>query len=364
MTIDDLKLDSILENYLQSYYLPELRSKYATNSTVLSYLSDGNNINAIRTAFKKGNTHTAVFYSIGSKEIPDDPMKNTNHYKKDDEGFYWSQYRLLSDDIDSPSISFDETKSKRLEPDKEYKLEYVCVLYVDEGSGVDIKADGTFPLDSISSKKILWPKYDKLTELGFNAAGFSFDDDAEAATEDYSTYGVIYPISPAEIYFNYNVDGVNQRMGNIGSLNYPVYIGDTNVLFNYDQAEWTGLQYQEYQNNIGADIQVYLGNKWETIQKISMLNTANMPKEFTSNLAWLKFVISNTSYGVWGTNVNQTVDYNANLTFRLNTNISMYLNYIKDADGIFSKNIYTDSNLRTHIYSNNTGCIYFKRYGS
>lgn len=363
MTIDDLKLDTVLENYLQSYYLPELRSKYSTNSGVLNYLSDGNNINAIRTAFKNGNTHTAVFYSIGSKEIPDDPMKGSNYYKLDSDGFYWSQYRLLSDGIDSPSISFDEAKSKRLEPDKEYRLEYICVLYVDEGSGVSIKAND-FTLDSISSKKILWPKYDKLSELGFNAAGFTFDDDAEAATEEYSTYGVIYPIAPAEVIFNINIDGEEQRSGNIGSLNYPVYIGDKNVSFNYDQAEWTGLQYQEYQNSIGADIQVYLGDEWKTIQKISMLNTGDMPKEYTSNLAWLKFVINNTSYEVWGTNVNQTVEYNPNLTFRLNTNISMYLNYIKDGDGVFSKTIYTDTALKTHIYSNNSGCIYFKKYGS
>lgn len=350
-TIDALKKDAMIDNYVDSYLVPELLASPTTSVNDKNWLSDNNHVNSIKNAMRNSNIHTATFYSIGSSEIPDNSAKSTNYYRFED-GYYWSQYRMISDSVDSPSYSLVEEMSKRLEPDKPYMLEFVAVLYCGSSCSINM-VNSTI---SFSANTILWPYYEKLTDLGFgnthNGIGYSFDTNAELFTGAYASYGAKYPISPMEI----NWIGVTSVDGNIGSLANPVVIGNGHDKdFKYDQAEWVGLQYQEYQNEIGGTVYKYNGSDWDKV------GSFDWGQNYISNDGAFKIYGTNDRYTINTSNVQPDASaYDVDAVYRFKPNIKMVKRYIRDTDKVFSKTVYQES-YKTYYEYLNSGYIYFKR---
>ena len=384
----------MLNIYAESFYLPYLQETYKNDST--PFVAPGGTITTRKNYFcnmldkdklvgmLNGKISFSAFYTIGSTEIPDDPVKNINYYRNEG-GHYWSQYRIMSGKGGSKSYHLtkpndrdeqvelnggdsDSPGALRLDPDKEYDLEFISVLY-NEGSSIRL-FNG---LETIESKSILWPKYDKMMDLGFgdvhNGAGFVFDNNAEKATGDFPYfYAEVYPVKASRIEYRNN-EGLLKENGlvvsaldeSIGSAENPIILGSglSESFVYFKQIEWDGLATNAYMNRANGIVQYNNGGGWLTV--VNDLNS-----DVPIPIAGIQMKVIGPEGKVKFQNYSEN-SMDLNTTFRFIPTIKQYKYYIKDSEGIFSRKVYGDSNngnKYTFAYPGNIGYVYFKKYGN
>ena len=381
-----------LQVFVEDFYLQYLKDHYPTDSVVIG--GTAKQVNNLTVADVVGLLKDRIlfspFFSVGSHDIPDDPASGTNGYYNDGT-WYWSQYRIMggtggsnayhlqkpSDGDGALSYTTDGDTNPgalRLDPDKEYMLEFVSVLY-NSGSDITIIPGK----EVISSKSIIWPYYNKLLELGFgdktgknkmyDGAGYhlvpAYEDASEAG---YYSYANMYPVSPADMRFRENTTfGISAGDKTIGSESNPIYMGAVSQGIYFDQVEWDGLATNAYMNRANGYLYVNKndGSGWTLISDdmtSSAIEYAGMGYQIKAIGSEGKYAFNNVD-GSAG-------NPNPNYLFKLVPTIRQYKYYIKDSEGIFSRTVYADSNAsnggKGYIfrYPGDTGTIYFKKYGS
>lgn len=370
--------------FVDLFYRPTMLSIYADNDSVLSKLNDASEIQKLKNQYNKVNI--GRFYSIGSMVKPTEPAANNENYFRhnpDEDEYNWSQYRLLSTELNNPNWNLEVEMSMRMDPDSYYELEFVDVIYT-------IDSITTPTGNTINAGVILWPYYGKLLDLGFGSSsthvggmGLKFWNYADEITakalglefneiNDASFHSSVenYPIYPAEIKFHQNTTyGVYEGATTIGSPDSPIKIpADPNVqnpgtsVFSYDQADWQGLTYQSFQNDIGAVLEMYNGESgWS---KVADLNMRSLPgpatvKEYSSSIGGFKINLTNTAYEISRLDPKPD-DYVEEAIFRLHLNVAAQKRYIIDSEGVLSKKIYKDTNRSIYNYPNGIGYVYFQ----
>lgn len=386
------KYDKVYD-YVTNGYLDILTEIYAGNPEVLA---------AINAITSKDNFASQIsdkcgyeaFYSIGAPSNPGDPYGNHYMNETDENGRTWkfSQYKTMSDDDSTGAFHFDKIGdadsdtpvsgkggAMRLEPDKDYNLEFCAVLYTKEEVSL---FNG---LVKIPAGTILWPKYDKLMELGFGGgvggANFSFyrttvggtsydicalmtDTDGDKIIDDGEKLSFMrqYDIKRGQIQFKANTElGITEGSPNAGSESDPLILGtglsmpERNI--QYDQMEWTGIALNAYQNRINAVLEVNRknGDGWQRLSN-------NVNTTYQSDEGGFKVVNTNTGYKF---SEYQGNSLDLNCEFRLVCDIVMNKYFIKDSDGVFNDTYYPDTNggnKYTYFYPEGTGCVYFTRY--
>ena len=382
-------------DYVTNGYLDLLTEMYAGNPNVLAAINGITSIDNFVSGISDKCGYSA-FYSIGAPSNPGDPYGNHYLSETDGNGRTWlfSQYKTMGDDDSTGAYHFDKVGdtdvnepitgkggAMRLEPDKEYKLEFCAVLYTKEEVSL---FNG---LVTIPAGTILWPKYDKLLQLGFGGgtggANFSFyqtnvggvnydiagrmtDSDKNNIIDDGEKLSFMrqYDIDRGQITFKANTDlGITAGSPNAGKESDPLVLGtgltmpERNIL--YDQMDWTGLALNAYQNRINGVVQINRndGNGWVTLS--NNVNTA-----VTTAEGGLK--VENDNQGYKFTEYHEdNASPDLSCEFRLICDIVMNKYFIKDADGIFNDTYYPDTNggnKYTYYYPDGTGNIYFVRY--
>ena len=346
--------------FVDTFYKPAMKDKYASDDTIIAKLDDETEINKIKD--QNSNVNIGRFYTIGSIDRPTEPAENNNNYFWNDGSYYWSQYRLLSTDLNNPNWNLTQEMSLRMEPDVFYQLEFVDVIYT--------TAAITTPTGTIPANVIVWPRYDKLLELGFGRhtdgsrageLGLSFWDEAATVTPNYDSFGENYPIYPANIQFLANSTyGVVNGSPTVGSESDPITVEGTTAVFSYNQADWKGLTYQSYQNDIGAVLQMNDGGSWVDLEHLNLngSSTPALTTNYTSNVGGFYIHLTNTAYEI-DRLTNKPDTYDKDAVFRLHVNVAAKRRYIKDADGVLSKTIYQDTNRTVYNYPDTGGFIYF-----
>ena len=384
----------MLHIYAEDFYLPYLQEKYKDDTT--AYVAPGGTITTRKNYFcnmldvdklvgmLNGKISFSAFYSVGSTEIPDNPAQNSNYYRNEG-GYYWSQYRIMSgkgganayhltkpNDGDGADVvtggDSDSPGALRLDPDKEYSLEFLSVLY-NEGEKITL----FHGLETIESKSILWPQYDKMMDLGFgtehNGAGYIFDGNAEQAKDDLTVFfAEVYPVTPALITYRPN-EGILQSDSHtissvdksIGSDSDPIILGgglsESFVFFN--QLDWDGLATNAYMNRANGIFQYNNGGGWVTIAN-------DLSTDVQISIAGIQMKVIGSEGKIKFQNGSENgLDFYS--VFRYIPTIKQYKYYIKDSEGIFSRTVYGDSNggnKYTFSYPNDSGYIYFRKYGA
>ncbi len=384
----------MLQLYVEDFYLPYLQEKYKDDNS--PFVAPGGTMTTRKNYFcnmldkdklvgmLNGKISFSAFYSVGSPEVPNDPARSTNYYRNEG-GYYWSQYRIMSgngggnsyhltkpNDGDGADVitggGSDSPGALRLDPDKEYMLEFLSVLY-NEGTNINL-FNG---LEKIESKSILWPQYDKMMDLGFgtthNGAGYVFDGNAEQAKDDMSVYfAEVYPVSPAKITYRegqgilqddkYNASPSDMS---VGSDSNPILLGSNfpeSFVF-FDQTEWSGLATNAYINRANGIVQYNNGNGWVNV-------VTDLSSDVQVSIAGIQMKVIGSEGKIKFQNGDESgLDFNS--VFRYIPTIKQYKYYIKDSEGIFSRTVYGDSNggnKYTFNYPNNTGYIYFRKYAA
>ena len=353
------------ERFIDIFYKPAMIAKYGSDAAMLANLNDESKISAIKDAYP--NVNIGRFYSIGSTELPTEPAENNNNYFRYDGSYYWSQYKMLSTALNNPNWNLQSEMSMRMEPNKFYQLEFVDVIYTT--AAIDT------PTGTIPANVIVWPKYDKLLDLGFGSGhtgglGLTgFWNEADAVTGSYDDYGEMYPIYAADIQFLANPTyGVANGDKTIGTESDPVVIGGSTAIFAYNQTDWKGLTYQSFQNDIGCTLQKFDGSGWVDIAGLNLAasTTPELYTSYTCDEGGFKIHLTNTAYEI-DRLVNKPTSYNKDTIFRLHLNIASERRYTKDSDGVLSRNVYPKypdarnvNNREIFNYAENSGFIYFK----
>jgi uncharacterized repeat protein (TIGR02543 family)/prepilin-type N-terminal cleavage/methylation domain-containing protein len=347
--------------FIDEYYRPALLSAYAGNAEMTEKLNDEAVINAIKDQY--GSVDIARFYTIGSVEKPTKPSEIANNYFGLYNGYYWSQYRLLSTAVDNPNWNLETNMSMRMQPDTFYQLEFVDVIYT--------TAKITTPFGDIPANVIVWPKYDRLLDLGFGqndsthkgCLGLNgFWDGAGAVTNSYDDFGEVYPIYPADISFLANPTyGVVNGATSVGSESNPIKVSGTTAAFRYNQVNWKGLTYQSFQNEIGAVVQRNEGGSWVDEAKINLLasDELDLITSYTSNVGSFTVHQTNTQYEI-DRLVNKSSTYNKDTIYRLHLNLTSPYSYILDEDGVLSKTVHHTDERAVYNYPDTNGYIYFQ----
>ncbi|MCR5702476.1 MAG: type II secretion system GspH family protein, partial [Lachnospiraceae bacterium] len=167
--------DQKINDFVDNSFLDYLKS---TNETYALFFSNYNDHVLPLKALLKEKCGYQAFYTIGAKKLPGDPYGNSYLEQTiDGTKWYFSQYKVMTDSEDGGAYHFDkigdaDTTSPvqgaggamRLEPDQDYVLEFVAVLYAKDDIVYEIPGASSLV---IPKGTILWPRYDKLMDLGF-----------------------------------------------------------------------------------------------------------------------------------------------------------------------------------------------------
>ncbi|MBR1862306.1 MAG: InlB B-repeat-containing protein [Lachnospiraceae bacterium] len=331
------------------------------NNDRMAGLPTGSNTYKSVTDVIRSNCNFAVFYSVGSTEVNSLEAGNKNLNR---DGYYWSQYRLLPGANGSMQYRFEEDMSRRFEPDKQYNIETVLVIYTDSGCSM---YDGKY---EIPAHSILYPGYDKLMELGFADAGYSF---ADCAVDDrYYVDSVAVGIS--EIRFKNSADSTILTK-TYGSDSTPIQFSQgENRVYN-DRGSWIGTGYNEYENVLGGILQIKTDSGWVNYSSVVsglIEDSTNWPDPFFKSND--KFCTSG-NYQIKAENTNYRINYQ-NLSTNVYSKVKpgaeyrilcqfrdLDYSYIIDSDGIWG-DVRVSSGHNYNLYSlnpgNEWGTIYFK----
>lgn len=416
INMEEIKTDNILNAYINSY----LESKETqVNADFAAYISSpsgswilsGRTYDQAKQAWMEwillpqlknklnGKVYSAPFYSIGYKSsLPYDDFRNTfttpdknNSYityeptgvteeeKKEDKknyrfdwsvGYYWSQYRPLGGIKDDGTfensntrIAFQDDKSSRLDADKEYSVEFVDVLFINEK--VELLSGDSVGDDS--NKKIIWPYYPKLISAGFGNAGYSLDASAESVTSSYSSFANHFEVGKATMQFKADsLLGIPSGAISVGTETSPLYFGSMLGVGNgkdieYDNWDnWEGLGHNMFINHNSYSIDAYYGSTpaWHNLVAYRMKTDG----DFTSSLGGFSVGCTDHSFFFKKENFTYgTTDSSA--IFKMTCSLrDISKSYILDSDGVFSNKIYYDTNKYNYNYPDGDGVIYFKMY--
>lgn len=281
--------------------------------------------NEIEKKKNEGTLHFNYFYRIRSG-VYDGSSSHWDDY---------SQYRIMSDES---NYKFDEFMAKRCIPDRTQEVEMIAVLY------------------DTASKKIYWPNYASLLDYGFGNSGthntglnYSFHDSADKYTKkSFSSYGYIVPIAAMDLDYTANSGlGITKNQQYVGSTNDPLIATEvaTNdkVIIVFDHIKWSGINYNKYTYCLAYAIQVnYMnGRGWEDLTKL----TLSGQKEYHSVTGGFRTNMSNLQFEIWTSNINgfDANQINNDAVYRIIPYLeNLSLAYIKESEGIFSKNLYME----------------------
>ena len=412
INMEEIKTDNILNAYINSY----LESKETqVNADFAAYISSpsgswilsGRTYDQAKQAWMEwillpqlknklnGKVYSAPFYSIGYKSsLPYDefrntfttPDKNNSYYTyeptgvtEEDKknyrfdwsvGYYWSQYRPLGGIKDDGTfensntrIAFQDDKSSRLDADKEYSVEFVDVLFINEK--VELLS-GDFVGDN-SNKKIIWPYYPKLISGGFGDAHYSLDASAETVTSSYSSFANHFEVGKATMQFKADsLLGIPSGAISVGTETSPLYLGSMLGVGNgkdieYDNWDnWEGLGHNMFINHNSYSIDAYYGSTpaWHNL----VAYRKKTDGDFTSSLGGFSVGCTDHSFFIKKENFTYgTTDSSA--VFKMTCSLrDISKSYILDSDGVFSNKIYYDTNKYNYNYPDGDGVIYFKMY--
>ncbi len=374
--------------FVEDFYLQYLKDNYPTDNAVLS---DGTTkavadlTEDMVVGMLKDKISFSPFYSVGSTTEPNDPALSTNHYEYED-GWYWSQYRIMGGtgggnayhlqkpndgdgSIEIVTTGDNNPGALRLDPDQEYLLEFISILYNNTGSDITIIPGK----EVINNKDIIWPYYPKLLKLGFgektgrgeiySGAGFSLVEEYKEASEGggYYSYANMYPVSPADMQYKTNSTyGISEGDKTVGSETNPISLGSSEQGIFFNQIEWDGLATNAYINRANGIVQVNKkdGNGW-----VTLVTDIKNSTDVTGSGLKVQAVGSEGKYKF----MSQGEPVNNNYVYRLIPTIKQYRYYIKDSEGVFSRTIHGDNGGASGFvfnYPGDTGTIYFKKYGN
>ena len=314
----------------------------------------------INNTLQYNNIITNTYNDITSKyEFHFDVFGSVGTYTETGE-LKWSEYRMLSNGGTNYTIT--KPNAYRMDPDKTYQFEFVCVLYYKD------KASGKY--------YIAWPRYDRLLQSGFGFEGFSAnwtqDDptlnlgnwknqgkagtitatssgvtvsttefvvkDDELPVNQYPEFARTMEVTKGSFEFSENTSlGIAKDAATAGSVDSPILLklgqgGSTTIYL--EKSSMTGLGMNEFMHIDGILQRLNSDGTWETITESIYDGTGSLQSNWGFTVSrgdgWFQFTQKSKTFH--------------DETFRVLVDLSHRPRaYIKAGEGALNKNLYLTS---------------------